>query len=86
MTNSCIKFLCKECGTYKSRVTDSRSVSTRGVPYGYIKRRRKCLNCGTNQMTYETTNKPAGQNSLEAQEILDKIKNYLEIATVRYKG
>ncbi len=51
---------CLRCNHRKSNVVDTRPKSKKGVLYNYIKRRRKCLNCGHIQTTYESTDKPRG--------------------------
>lgn len=58
MAVNSLSFQCPVCEAYGSGVTDSRSASRKGVLYGYVRRRRKCSNCGHRQTTYETTEKP----------------------------
>ena len=49
---------CQMCGS-KTTVVDSRTKSYKtGKQFNYVKRRRRCLNCGHRQNTYETFEKP----------------------------
>ncbi len=69
---------CQKCGSRKSRVIDSRARSRASKTYfDYIRRRRKCLDCGHRVTTYETTERIKNNTYTENERILELVKKLL---------
>ncbi len=69
--------LCPRCGSIKSIVSNSRARDKYGVTYEYVRRRKKCLNCGAMFTTYETTKEPKSIAVRKAVTTLNKIKTLI---------
>ena len=69
--------LCPKCESAESVVNDSRYKDRYGVPYEYIRRRRRCLNCEFKFTTYEETKKPEDFVTQKAVRILRRIETLI---------
>ncbi len=61
-------FLCPNCGSDESSTIDSRPRTYRGEKSFYVRRRRKCADCGHKITTFESTQRPGDVSADEGAE------------------